>query len=93
MEFPVDFGWPGNKLPEKIRAQFEGKSIGLMDGGVYDNQGIDSMLLADNRTDPSQPVNAAATQKVDLFIMSDTDRTSENFFHFLQPCGTHHYSG
>ncbi len=24
---------------------FEGKSIGLMDGGVYDNQGIDNAVV------------------------------------------------
>jgi hypothetical protein len=85
MEFPVDFGWPGKELPEKVRAEFEGKSIGLMDGGVYDNQGIDSLMLADNRSDPNQATDNGVKQKLDLFIMSDTDRTSENLFPFPPP--------
>lgn len=46
-------------------------TVALMDGGIYDNQGIDSLLLADNRENDGIP---------DLIIISDTDPTDENVF-------------
>ncbi|MEJ2363100.1 MAG: zf-TFIIB domain-containing protein [Deltaproteobacteria bacterium] len=60
LEFPNDFRWPddGDKVPKEssrlvckqIREHFEEtfkeRSVALMDGGVYDNQGIASVLRA-----------------------------------------------
>lgn len=48
-------------------------TLPLMDGGIYDNQGIDSLLLADGRENDGIP---------DLFIISDTDPTDEDLFSY-----------
>ena len=54
--FPDDFAWPEGKIPKPLRdlcseKQAEGKIIPrpvpLMDGGLYDNQAIESLMLAD----------------------------------------------
>ncbi|WP_233609479.1 patatin-like phospholipase family protein [Corallococcus sp. AB049A] len=53
--FPQQFHWPqGYPLDTALAALGPGFQNGLplMDGGIYDNQGIDSLLLAFNRTDP-----------------------------------------
>ncbi|NJK52253.1 MAG: hypothetical protein HC936_04415 [Leptolyngbyaceae cyanobacterium SU_3_3] len=50
-------------------------SLALMDGGIYDNQGIDSLLLADDRKD---------TKRLDLFIISDVDPAQNNLFPYPQ---------
>jgi len=60
LEFPDDFRWPddGDKAPKKdkrmvckhirkrFKETFNESSVALMDGGVYDNQGIASVLRA-----------------------------------------------
>lgn len=46
-------------------------TVALMDGGIYDNQGIGSLLLADQRENDGIP---------NLIIISDTDPTDENVF-------------
>ena len=60
LEFPDDFRWPddGDKVPKEasrlvckqirqhFNETFEERSVALMDGGVYDNQGIASVLRA-----------------------------------------------
>ncbi len=69
--FPDDFMWPGNRVPEGIRAAFP-EPLALMDGGIYDNQGIDSLTRADDRN----PID------LDLFIISDTSPLAENIYPF-----------
>ena len=53
--FPDDFAWPGGEVPPTIRAVFshggKPRPITLMDGGIYDNQGIESLMLADQQVD------------------------------------------
>ena len=53
--FPDDFAWPQGEVPETIRAVFshggKPRPITLMDGGIYDNQGIESLMLADQQVD------------------------------------------
>ena len=46
-------------------------TLPLMDGGIYDNQGIDSLLLVDDRKNDGD---------IDLFIISDVDPTDEDLF-------------
>jgi predicted acylesterase/phospholipase RssA len=74
LRFPDDFNWPAdggtsNRVPAGLPAQFQ-KPLSLMDGGIYDNQGISSVLLAARRT----------RGEVGLFIISDTDRVLNPLF-------------
>ncbi len=57
-----------------LRCDEDGKpvSIPLMDGGVFDNQGIASIIMADERKDSN----------IDLFIISDTNQRNNEM---LQP--------
>ncbi|WP_249344275.1 patatin-like phospholipase family protein [Corallococcus exiguus] len=53
--FPQQFHWPQGYPLATAQAElgpgFQ-NGLPLMDGGIYDNQGIDSLLLAFNRADP-----------------------------------------
>ncbi len=74
IEWPGDFLHPHSPGIEKIR---DGSgSTGLMDGGIYDNQGIDSILLAEKRV---------RTDPYDLIIVSDVTSPYMTPFKFLQP--------
>ena len=78
LAFPDDFVWPDNQIPDAVRQAIDrdnGNSpIGLMDGGIYDNQGIDSLLLADKRN----------IEDLGLFIISDVDQDKRNLFPYPQ---------
>ena len=105
--FPQDFRWPEDepKLCDEIEAYIayhcgsdtEGnkiKSVSLMDGGVYDNQGTDSVALAlagDSHTDLERAdiVAARFVRKYDeipiqgslgLLIISDTPILNDNIY-------------
>jgi hypothetical protein len=69
LAFPYDFRWPGNDIPQSLTEKFS-KALPLMDGGVYDNQGIDAALLAIQRH----------RNKIEMFIISDTDKKNEDIF-------------
>jgi hypothetical protein len=63
--FPQDFVWEGEEarrafaaIRERLEREHGVDSIPLMDGGVYDNQGIEAVLLALERMRP--PAEAAA---------------------------------
>jgi hypothetical protein len=71
MAFPDDFDWPGGGVPPALRKLF-GRPVALMDGGVYDNQGIESLLMADGR-------DAGA---LGLFVISDADQAAQNLYAF-----------
>ena len=83
LESPDDFVWSNGRVPEGIRKAVdepeEGRialkrgTIALMDGGVYDNQGVESLLLADERE----------KMKLDLFVISDTDQLKST--HYERP--------
>ena len=75
LAFPDDFVWPGGKIPKDVERSVEKRGegpIALMDGGIYDNQGIESLLLADERRDTD----------LDMFIISDVDQPSGDLYPF-----------
>lgn len=53
-------------------------SVGLMDGGIYDNQGVDSILLSENRVD---------SLAYDLIIVSDVTSPYMHPFQFMEDKG------
>ncbi len=69
--FPDDFAWSGNTVPPGIRKNIP-EPLPLMDGGIYDNQGIESLILADDRS----------SEKLDLFVISDSTQESGDFYPF-----------
>jgi predicted acylesterase/phospholipase RssA len=71
LAFPHDFAWPEHEIPPALRENFP-VPLPLMDGGAYDNQGIDSAILADERND----------NKIGAFIISDVDRPNNNIYEF-----------
>lgn len=66
LRFPADFVWADISLEavRKSLGKHFSEEIPLMDGGVYDNQGIDSIINVHERKG----------QKLDLIIVSDTDQ-------------------
>jgi predicted acylesterase/phospholipase RssA len=52
--FPQQFHWPPDfPLPKVLQAlgpKFDAPGLPLMDGGIYDNQGVESLLLAYDKT-------------------------------------------
>ncbi|MDH3492950.1 MAG: patatin-like phospholipase family protein, partial [Acidobacteriota bacterium] len=72
MRFPSDFVWESTfdlaMVKKELGAKFD-KEVPLMDGGVYDNQGIDSSKnIVRRKTDID----------FDLFVISDVDNPSDN---------------
>jgi predicted acylesterase/phospholipase RssA len=79
IRFPDDFRWPRGTSLDEIRQrlgaafkdeQGEDISVPLMDGGIYDNQGLESIELASRR---------AGTQ-LDLIIVSDTNQRDDSVY-------------
>lgn len=78
LAFPDDFSWPDGHIPDATRrlfsdAQNQPSPVPLMDGGLHDNQGIDSLLFADERN----------PEDIDLFVLSDVFR--EPSAHYRMP--------
>lgn len=72
IRFPSDFAWPDSFGPEQVRKELGAKfseEVPLMDGGVYDNQGLDSI---DNIFD-------RAGKRCDLLLISDTDPRKDGY--------------
>jgi len=65
--FPNDFAWPENQVPPEIKqlASFK-DSVPIMDGGVYDNLGVNALMLAERRRN-----NDPNTTWLDMIISSD----------------------
>ena len=105
--FPQDFSWPEDE--PKLCGEIEGyiayhcgsdmqgdkvKSVSLMDGGVYDNQGTDSVaiaLAAESHTDLERADMVAArfvrkydetpiAESLGTLIMSDTPILNDNIY-------------
>jgi predicted acylesterase/phospholipase RssA len=78
LSFPNDFHWPddaaGRTALEELR-QNDWCPLPLMDGGVYDNQGIGSLLLHG-----SIPV-----EDFGLFFFSDTDQQHSSLYQLPKP--------
>lgn len=77
LNFPDDFVWPdtreGRTALEELQAK-EWTPLPLMDGGVYDNQGMGSLILDDSRRD-----------EFGLFIFSDTDPRQDDLYQLPKP--------
>ncbi len=81
MVFPDDFRFKSNKFKtmplETVFSQQNAApfvSVPLMDGGIYDNQGVEGIFLADE----------LETSNIGLFIVSDSDRRDDNFLAYEQ---------
>ncbi|MEO1672809.1 MAG: patatin-like phospholipase family protein, partial [Cyanobacteria bacterium J06631_2] len=80
LAFPEDFNWSSPEILEQVRQrvyQNISPEIALMDGGIYDNQGIESLYLADQRS--------SKDHQLDLFIISDVDQQSKELYDFPAP--------
>jgi predicted acylesterase/phospholipase RssA len=77
LNFPDDFAWPdtpeGNATLKELQAK-EWAPLPLMDGGVYDNQGMGSLILDDSRR-----------SDFGLFIFSDTDPRQDDLYRLPKP--------
>jgi len=71
MFFPDDFHWPDDdkpgrpfcsKVADYIEKQTGDRNVALMDGGVYDNQGLSSILLAMLRRDRARHRDTACME-------------------------------
>jgi predicted acylesterase/phospholipase RssA len=82
--FPDDMAWKQKSVPPGILSLFANARSPLMDGGVYDNQGLESLLFADQRLRNAGPAGPAPNG-ADLIIISDTDRLSENLYQVPGP--------
>ena len=72
LAFPHDFSWPDGKVPAALTGGLFDRPVPLMDGGVYDNQGTESLLLADNREGG----------ELGQIIISDVDQKRDDLFPF-----------
>ena len=73
LRFPDDFLWP--KGIEEIRSDLGDdfkQCVPLMDGGIYDNQGVDSIVRA----------YARGQNEIGLVIISDTTQRNPSLFEF-----------
>jgi predicted acylesterase/phospholipase RssA len=79
IRFPDDFDW-GRASLETVRDSLDADKahpvfnipVCLMDGGIFDNQGVDSVLDVYHRKG----------NEVGLFLISDTDRRSDSIYEF-----------
>ena len=79
IRFPDDFAWPQGRSLASVRSDLGDsfkECVPLMDGGIFDNQGIDSVEHIYQR------VGKDGVDDVGLFIISDTSPRSENLFAF-----------
>lgn len=78
LSFPDDFDWPdtpeGAAALKEVQAEI-GTPLPLMDGGVYDNQGMGSLILG------LKP----RLKDFGLFIFSDTNPEAHDFYHLPKP--------
>jgi predicted acylesterase/phospholipase RssA len=78
LSFPNDFNWPDNEtgrtVLEEIRAR-DWAPLPIMDGGIYDNQGIGSLMLGGD----------IEIERFGVFIFSDTDRPRDSIYTLPAP--------
>ena len=79
MAFPDDFSWPANgealkNLDALVRKSPYDGPVALMDGGIYDNQGTESLWYAVKRKPEGW--------KLDMFLISDVDQESDDYYVF-----------
>lgn len=79
LRFPDDFHWPDGQSPAGVRGDLGDsfkEPVPLMDGGIFDNQGIDSVKRVYKRADQNEE------EDIGLFIISDTSQRHERLFNF-----------
>lgn len=75
MNFPADFIYPDSSEMQKLKSN-NAPQISLMDGGVIDNQGIESVMEAEDlmkENDSSNGIHDNEESMIDLIIVSDVD--------------------
>ena len=78
IRFPDDFQWDNlDDVRRELQSGFQDEGeqpvcVPLMDGGIYDNQGLDSAKMADDVDDPD----------FDLFIVSDSNQRDDAVLDF-----------
>jgi len=85
LSFPNDFDWPKTAEGATALKQLQAEPwapLPLMDGGVYDNQGMGSLILSD-RTDKTE-VDSRVGQ-YGLFLFSDTDPQDDDLYTLPTP--------
>lgn len=80
--FPFDLVWPGDRVPPTIGAEYfdaEGRPrpLGIMDGGIYDNQGLEALMLSQERREAVH---------LETIIVSDVDQPNPDLY--VYPQGT-----
>lgn len=92
INLPNDFDLRNSSLPAHLFINKDGTdnveiaSVPLMDGGIYDNQGLDSMTLnivGDEFSEDSMPPKIP----YDLIIISDTNQRNDNMLDTDPPKG------
>ena len=75
IRFPDDFVWPTDlkEIRSALGESFT-KCVPLMDGGIFDNQGVDSIVLAYERE--------RGNRQIGLLIISDTTQRNPSLFEF-----------
>lgn len=77
LKFPQDFVWKDKNIikdiEDSISENNKEKSVALMDGGIFDNLGLDSLLRPDNWEN---------AQPLDIYIISDVDAANDNIFSY-----------
>ncbi len=75
IRFPSDFVWSNEvglaRIRDELGVRFA-EDIPLMDGGVFDNQGIDSI----------KNIHRREGREIDLYIVSDTDQRGDSMLDF-----------
>lgn len=92
IRFPDDFVWKESidEVRSELKGGFRDEkgdfkkdkdkkpiNVPLMDGGIFDNQGIDSLMVADINENEDE-----VTFKADLFVVSDSTPTDKVLFEF-----------
>ncbi len=88
LELPRDFMQKKNSALEKFWFEKKWSPMGLMDGGILDNQGINSVEMAERRRrDPE------TKQYLDLFLVSDVGSKYMEAYEFPRAEGKKWWSG
>lgn len=84
--FPYDFTWQGGEPPTTVQERFPFQRdyrdprnfrgpAPLMDGGIYDNQGLENLLTADEDEG----------DRLDLIVVSDVDQPTVSLYEMPAP--------
>lgn len=87
LRFPDDFQWPAGQSLNSVRQALSdsfAKPVALMDGGIYDNQGIDGVVQVYKREDhDGEDTDDLGTEEnIGLLIISDTSQRQDSLFEF-----------